>query len=108
MFIFDYDKITSCAKEDKIAFKKHALNRMQERKILADDVRDIILNGEIIEEYQDDWPLPSCLVLGNDKKQRALHTVIAVADNYEMLWIITVYEPTSFEWEKGFKVRKRK
>ena len=54
----------------KIAFTKHAKDRLEERKIKVDDILNCIKTGEIIKQYVDDKPLPSCLVLGQsmDKK----------------------------------------
>ncbi len=48
----------------KITFRAHALQRMFERKISPADVRAILESGETIEEYLDDIPYPSRLVLG--------------------------------------------
>ena len=33
-------------------------------KLDNDDVMNAINNGEIIEQYPDDYPFPSCLILG--------------------------------------------
>ena len=41
---------------------KHALERMQERDISRRDVKNRIMQGEIIEDYPDDFPHPSCLI----------------------------------------------
>ena len=98
--------IVNIAKRDRIAFKRHALFRMAQRKITADDVKSTLLNGEIIEEYIRDWPLPSCLVLGEGKTQTKYHVVIAIDVADEMVWIITAYRPTLDEWEENFKVRR--
>lgn len=47
-----------------IALTKHAKERLTERKISVTDVMRAIETGEIIKQYEDDKPLPSCLVLG--------------------------------------------
>ena len=45
-------------------YREHAIQRMFERDIFEIDVENTIKNGEIIEEYIDDEPYPSFLVLG--------------------------------------------
>lgn len=94
------------AKKDKLAFKKHALLRMYQRNIRADDVKVALLGGEVIESYLEDKPLPSFLVLGRTSKGRPLHTVVALDSEEQILWIITVYEPSMEEWEEGFRRRR--
>lgn len=51
------------------------MQRMQERNISKDDVKHVILTGEIIEEYPDDFPNPSCLFFGNNLDGKILHVV---------------------------------
>lgn len=48
----------------KIKWSAHCLRRMQERDISTDDVGNCIMSGEIIEDYPNDYPYPSCLVFG--------------------------------------------
>jgi len=67
-----------------------------------------LINGKIIENYPEDRPLPSHLVLGYTIKQRPIHAVIAIDIEESMLWIITVYQPELDEWEDGFEKRKVK
>ena len=52
-----------CA-ESKILWTQHCLQRMQERDISRADVKNGIATGEIIEDYPDDFPNPSCLIFG--------------------------------------------
>jgi len=98
--------IKDLAEKDNIAFKKHSILRMYERNIIADEVKEILISGEIIESYLEDRPLPSCLILGYTTKQRPIHVVVSVDKKDQMLWVITVYIPSLEEWEKGFRRRK--
>jgi hypothetical protein len=50
---------------------------MEERGIKVDDVLRCIDSGEIIEQYEDDKPLPSCLILGKDMKNEGIHIVVS-------------------------------
>ena len=53
MNIEKYKKLCS---ESKIFWTQHCLQRMQERDISRADVKNGIMNGEIIEEYPNDFP----------------------------------------------------
>lgn len=106
--MIDIEDIKRFAENDKIAFKTHAIFRMKERTIFADEIKEILINGEIIAEYKDDFPLPSCLILGLTESKKKIHAVVAVDKKIEMLWIITLYEPTLEVWKKGFRKRRIK
>ncbi len=88
----------------KIAVTKHAKERLTERGIRMDDIVSAISNGEIIKEYLDDKPLPSCLVLGKAVNGKALHAVIS--KDTEFIYLITAYFPDLEQWEADFKTRK--
>jgi hypothetical protein len=48
---------------------------MFQRRISAEDIRELLESGTIIEDYPDDTPYPSCLVSGK-VSGRALHCVV--------------------------------
>ena len=100
--------IRKIAEKDRIAFKKHSAIRMREREIYADEVKEVLMHGEIIEEYWDDRPFPSCLVFGFTEKQKPVHIVIAINSDDQIIYVITVYSPSKEEWENGFMRRKTK
>ena len=83
----------------------HAAWRLLQRGISSKDIEEVLITGEVIEYYLNDYPFPSCLVLGTMLNKKTLHLVCAIGEN--KLWIITAYEPTLKEWEAGFKVRRR-
>ena len=95
------------AREERLAFKKHALLRLYQRKISVDEIKDALSRGEVIESYPYDEPLPSFLVLGYTLNMRPLHVVVALDPEEEMVWVITAYQPSEEEWEEGFRRRKR-
>ena len=85
-------------------FTVHCIARMQERDILLDDVLSVIMNGEIIEDYPDDFPFPSCLVMGIIG-ERILHVVLA--NDGTRLRIISAYWPDASKFEKDGKTRRK-
>lgn len=72
--------------------------------ITFQEVRMVIENGEIVEDYPDDARGHSCLILGFGESDRAIHVVCAPKEDY--LAIITAYLPDPDQWESGFKKRR--
>lgn len=62
----------------------------------------------VVEEYPDDEPHPSVLVLGRTLGGRPLHLVCAYAADEDRLVVVTVYEPDPHRWEKGFRQRRER
>lgn len=91
-------------KPENIALTKHARERLRERNITVDDVIKGIETGEIIKQYEDDKPLPSCLILGYSVNNNYIH--IVVSHNKEYIYLITAYYPDLEQWEEDFKTRK--
>ena len=92
----------------KIRWTNHVMVRLLQRNISQNDIENAILNGEIIEEYEDSYPYPypSCLVYGINLNNKVIH--IVCGSNGEELWIITAYYPDNIEWQSDFKTRKEK
>ena len=84
-------------------YREHALQRMFERDIFEQDVEDVILRGEIIEEYLDDKLYPSFLALGFF--QKPLHVVYAINKEEDQMIIITAYYPDKAKWGDDYKKR---
>ena len=76
------------------------------RGISMDDVQNAVMNGEIIEQYPNDYPYPSCLVLGLNVKGQHIHVVCGLSSIE--IWFITAYYPDSNEWSDDFKTRINK
>ena len=100
------DEYRAINRLEKIAVTKHARIRLEERGIHMDDIVEVIGNGEIIKEYLDDKPLPSCLILGKSPEDKPLHIVISRDDDF--IYLITAYFPDSKQWEDDFKTRKER
>lgn len=100
------DTIKKLIKDRKIRWTNHVMIRLLQRQISQKDIEIAMLNGEIIEEYEDSYPYPSCLVYGINMNNKVIHIVCGT--NGEELWIITAYYPNELEWEKDLKTRKEK
>lgn len=62
---------------DSVTLTAHVFRRIREREVTLDDLIDVLMNGEIIEQYPDDYPPPSCLISGHSSNERPLHIVCA-------------------------------
>ena len=89
----------------RLIFRVHAIKRMYQRDIQEEVVRDVLENGETIEDYPDDTPYPSRLVLGWHGL-RPIHVVVADNTDDQVSIVITTYEPDPGAWENDFKRRK--
>ncbi len=96
--------IKQMVKNEKIRWTNHVIVRLLQRNISQEDVENALLNGNIIEEYENDYPYPSCLVYGINLKNEVLHIVCGL--NETELWIITAYYPDNIQWEEDLKTRK--
>ncbi len=90
---------------NRLVYRVHAVERMQQRGISDAEVRTVLLEGKEIERYPRDLPYPSRLMHGWIGA-RPIHVVVAdnSADNEAI--VVTVYEPDPNEWEPGFERRK--
>jgi len=98
------EKISLSVKEEKISWKKHALVRMFERGISREEVKYVILNGEVIENYSEDYPFPSVLIAYVSNGHRPLHVVASYNDSH--CYVITAYEPDEKRFENNLKNRR--
>ena len=78
---------------------EHFRQRMYARGLRYTDIQTCIVSGEIIEQYPEDYPHPSCLINGN-----GIHVVCAVGE--DQLYIITAYRPAPDRWLDGGRTRK--
>jgi len=77
---------------------------MFERRIGRDDVLAVVEGGRAVEDYPDDKPYPSRLMLGF-RGDRPIHVVEADnPDDGEI--IIIAYEPDPNQWDARFLRRK--
>ena len=89
----------------KIIFPSYVLKRMIERNISVENVRAVLENGDIIEEYKADAS-PRYLVL-DWIDGRPLHVVAEDDPINRETTAVTVYEPSRKYWKSGFRERKK-
>ena len=102
--MIDIDELRKINKPENIAVTEHARIMLIERNITMQDVIKCIETGEIIKQYEDDKPFPSCLILGISINNRYLHIVVSMDNNF--IHLITAYYPNLEQWEPDYKTRK--
>lgn len=88
------------------AYSNHAVAQMFKRSIMSDEVEAGISNGEIIKNYPDDKPYPSCLIL-YFTNQKPLHIVVSQDVHSGVCYGITTYIPDPVIWDSDFKNKKQ-
>jgi hypothetical protein len=102
----DENKLRTAIGNGYIEWQRHALERMMERGISREAVKEILMNGIIIEDYPEDKPYPSALFLGKIKGE-PLHVVTAFDSSTGWCFIITAYRPDLEHFEPDFKTRRQ-
>jgi hypothetical protein len=86
-------------------YRTHALQRMFERSVSTVDVKEVLALNDVIEDYPNDTPYPSRLLVGV-VSGRPLHVVVAENTGEDEIIVITVYEPDPRQWDQEFRRRK--
>ncbi len=73
----DIIKIQEAIQKGYINISEHADEELENDGIEDDDLYYSVFHGEVIEDYADDKPVPSCLIYGRDKNDRHIHSVWA-------------------------------
>lgn len=96
------------AASNKLLFLPHALQQMMrpERMISLQEVRRVVVEREVVEDYPEDARGHSCLLLGYGEANRPIHVVCSPKDDY--LAIITTYMPDEDEWSPDLRTRAEK
>jgi hypothetical protein len=84
------------ASNNEIRVSVHAHQRMVEHNVTYDDVREVLLEAFVVENYPDHKRGPCCLVCGLTREDRYLHVVCTTS--LQVAIIVTVYEPTAPKW----------
>ena len=92
----------------RILFLPHAVTQMNapERMIATWEVRAVIFEGDVIEDYPEDTRGHSCLMLGHGDMDRPVHVVCAPKAGY--LAVITAYLPSPTQWAPDWRTRKER
>jgi hypothetical protein len=100
------DRVREAAAK-KLSFLPHAIRQMNkpDRMITATEVRAVVRQEEVIEDYPEDPRGHSCLLRGEPTPDRIIHVVCSPKDEY--LAIITACIPDATEWDETKRQRRK-
>lgn len=76
----------------------HADEEAQNDELRFDEIFFSVHHGEIIENYPEDRPYPSCLICGSNADGEPVHSVWAYVEANHQAILITVYRPDPVRW----------
>ena len=101
----DVPKLRELAAHGQIEWSTHTLARLILKNIPQSAVRQTILTGEVIEDYPQDTPFPSCLVMAW-VDGAPYHVVVSLDETTDTVFVITAYEPSLDRFQADFRTRR--
>jgi hypothetical protein len=92
------EDIIRAIRHHRIRITDHADEETQADQLTFDEVFVSVVQGEIIEDYPNDRPYPSCLVYGETFSKEPVHSVWAYNQENQWAVLITVYRPDPKRW----------
>jgi hypothetical protein len=65
----DLVALRGAVQEDRYLITTHATQRMGYRKVSHDDIKQVIANGDVIEEHPDNMPDPKILLMTHIREE---------------------------------------
>jgi hypothetical protein len=106
MKAFDLAIFREAIASGQIEWRKHVLQKLAERGISQQAIREVLLRGERIQEYAQDTPFPSALFLAY-VSGKPLHVVAACDETGQRAFVITAYEPSLEIFEADYRTRRK-
>jgi Domain of unknown function (DUF4258) len=104
-FTLEIKEIRRKIASDEFEFSKHAVDQSILRQIRVHEIKEVIANGQLIEDYPTDKYGSSCLICGLTQAGRAIHVQCSYPTR-PLIKIITVYEPDPERWNDNFIIRR--
>jgi len=94
------------AERDAVRITIHAHQEMVDEDISYDDVKEVLHDARVVENYPDHKRGACCLVCRSTSRNRYIHAVCTTS--LELAVIITAYEPKPPKWTTPFERGTRK
>lgn len=99
------EDIREAVLNDRIVITRHANVEAQADQLSLGELAASVLSGEIIEDYLDDLPYPSCLIHGETADGNPVHSVWGYDADMRQATLITLYRPDPHRWV-GWRIRR--
>jgi hypothetical protein len=97
----DIQKIIDAMSHNRIRITDHADEEARADHLSFDEIFLSVFRGQVIEDYPDDWPYPSCLIYGETFAGDPVHSVWAYREDNRWAVLVTVYRPDPNRWLNG-------
>ena len=95
------EAIIGSIRSNRIRITDHADEEAHNDRLSFNEILPSISAGETIEQYPEDRPYPSCLILSKNARGEPIHTVWAHNSETRSSVLITVYRPDPKKWIDG-------
>jgi len=103
----DIANIINAIRDSQVRITDHADEEAFDDRLTYEEIYSSVIQGEVIEDYPNDKPYPSCLVMGRNFSGEPIHTVWGYNQENQWAVLITVYRPDPKRWVDG-KVKVKK
>lgn len=103
----DIENIINAIRGSRVRITDHADEEIFDDSLTYEEIYSSVIQGEVIEDYPNDKPYPSCLIMGKNFSSEPIHSVWAYNPESQWLVLITVYRPDPERWV-DWKVRVKK
>lgn len=103
----DLVQLRQAVTNGNINWQRHVLERLMERGIAIETIKNVLLTGDVIEEYPDDTPYPSALLLAWIE-MNPYHAVVSFDSHSGYCFVITAYIPDLEHFESDYKTRRKR
>lgn len=100
------DDIIEAIQANRIRITDHADEEAHADNLTFEEILFSVIQGEIIEDYPNDRPYPSCLIFGQNFSGEPIHSVWAYNEENKWTVLITVYRPDTNRWINWRERRK--
>ncbi len=90
--------LVGAIQQGRLRISDHAYDEARNDGLSLDDVLSSVFVSEIIEQYLEDRPYPSCLLYGRMPRGDPVHSVWAYNEEQQWAVLITVYRPDPSRW----------
>jgi hypothetical protein len=94
-------------RQGQFRLSKHATKRMDLRGRTLTDIQEVILTGEVIQEYPNENPYPEYLFLGYPRSPSDPCYVVVASNDETVLVTVHDYDPEVYEPDHRTRRKER-
>ena len=103
----DIEDIVRALHGERVRITDHADHEALADDLSFDEIAHSVVHGEIVEDYPDDRPYPSCLIYGDAPAGDPVHSVWAYNEATAFAVLVTTYRPDPDRWIE-WRTRRKK